>query len=125
MSVTQEIQNAIDKLIYNKVYAPDYPAEDKTNPSREESHVLTWLDHAIASIRREDVGDWLRLGRSSIEQAFVKLKSGDRKGSVRDFEFAIQYLRNALAKKPHKVTFVSGPDGTTPNAPSSSEEEQN
>jgi hypothetical protein len=124
MSMPKEIQQVIDQLIYNKTYAPNYPAEDKTNLDLEKSRILLWLDYAIASIRREDVGDWLRLGRSSIEEAFGKLQNGDRKDSVRDFQFSVQYLRNALARKPHKVDFISKPGGSIIIAPPSNAEEQ-
>lgn len=106
MSASKEIQKAIDQLMYNQLYAPDYPAEDKTTLDREESRILVWLDYVITSTRREDVGDWLRLGRSELEKAFEQLRGGDRKNAVKSFEFSIQYLRNAVARKPHKIDFI-------------------
>lgn len=106
MSARKEVQKVIDKLIYNQLYAPDYPAEDRTTLDREKSQVLTRLDFAIASTRREDVGDWLRLGRSSIEEAFTNLKNGNQSEALRGIEFSIQYLRNAVTQKPHKIDFI-------------------
>jgi hypothetical protein len=111
MKTPQKIQRVIDKLIYNKSYAPNYPAEDHTDLDREESFIRAWLDELLATIRREDVGDWVRLGYSSFEEAFSKLRTAGRKSSVRDFQFAVQYLRNAMAQKPHKVDFVVKPGG--------------
>ncbi len=83
MNVNIEIQKLIEKLTYNEAYAPDYPSEDKTNLEKEESQISTRIEYLIVSTRREDIGDWLRLGRSSIEEAFMKLRSGNRIGSVR------------------------------------------
>jgi len=114
----------IEQLVYNEIYAPNYPREDNTNLTREESRILMWLDGAIGAVRREDIGDWLRLGRSSIEQAFAKVRSGDENGSTRDFQFAVQYLRNALARKPHKVDFVVKPGGAVIVPPSQEAESQ-
>lgn len=122
MSIAKEIQKVIDQLMYNQLYAPAYPVEDKTTLEREETRILVWLDSAIASTRREDVGDWLRLGRSSVKEAFRKLNDEDRKSAVRSLEFSIQYLRNAIARKPHKVDFV-GKLGAIIVAPPSVEEE--
>jgi hypothetical protein len=107
--------------MYNQLYSPDYPAEDRTTLEREESEILAWLDYAIASTRREDVGDWLRLGHSSLEEAFRKLREDDRKSAVRNFEFSIQYLRNAIVRKPHEIDFVGRP-GAIIVAPPSVEE---
>ena len=111
MKAMEEIQRVIDQLIYNKSYAPNYPEEDQTNTEREQHLIVLWLDSAIALVNREDVGDWLRLGRSSVEEAFTKVRDGDRSGSVRAFQFAVQYLRNALAGKPYKVDFIGKPGG--------------
>lgn len=124
MSVNKEIQKVTDQLMYNQLYAPDYPAEDSTTLDREKSRILLWLEHAISSTRREDVGDWLRLGRSSIEEAFAKLKSGERKSGLRSIEFAIQYLRNASTRKSYNVDFIGKRGSVIIVAPPSTTDEQ-
>jgi hypothetical protein len=111
MTAAKQIQNIIEQLMYNQLYAPDYPAEDHTNLKREEERIEIWLDKVIDSNRREDVGNWLKLSRSSIEGSFAKLRSGDRKDGLREIEFAIQYLRNAVTRRSHKANFIGKPEG--------------
>lgn len=106
-----EIQKVVDQLVYNELYAPDYPAEDRTTLDKEQKQILLWIDYAITITRREDVGDWLRLGRSSVVDAFAKIKDGDQNDGVRDLQFAVQYLRNAINKKPYRIDMIGMPGG--------------
>lgn len=111
MKTGEQIQKIVDQLIYNQLCTPDYPSEDGTNLDKEEARIQTWLDNAIVLTKREDVGDWLRLGRLSVETAFARLRMGDRKAGLKEIESAIEYLRNALNRKPHRVDFIGKPGG--------------
>lgn len=98
--------------MYNQLYAPEYPAEDRTNLEQEETIVISWFTLAIeATEKTEDIGDWLRLSSGSAAAAFEKFRKGNCNAARKDIEAAIQYLRNAGKRRPHKVDFVVGPDG--------------
>jgi hypothetical protein len=122
MTIAELIQKIIGKLTYNQMYVPDYPDEDRTSLDRENERLRLWFGEVIGMVRREDVGDWLRMGQSSMEEAFKKLQGGDEERGIRDIEFSIQYLRNALAKKPHKADFISQLGGPLTKAESDADE---
>ena len=105
--MSQELQHAIDRLIYNQLYAPNYPAEDKTSLAREQSQILAGVDKVTAKTQNESVLTWLKLGRLSITEAFAKLENEAEKNGRRDLESAIRYLRNARARKPLTSTSVA------------------
>jgi hypothetical protein len=118
MQLVTHIRKITDQLMYNQLYAPGYPAEDLTNVDREERLINEWLVQAItATAKREDMGDWLRLGQGSVTAAFEKFRKGDGRHARKDIEAAIEYLRNAASKKPHKVDFVAKFDGSIERAP--------
>jgi hypothetical protein len=117
MNFATRIRRITDKLTYNHAYALDYPEEDRTSLEREERLVRDWLADVMSMVRREDVGDWLRLGNQCVVEAFEHFRKGDQNAGCRSIDSAIEYLNNATKKKPFKVDFVARPDGTVENAP--------
>ena len=79
---------------------------------KEEKRILAWLDDVSVMIQREDVGDWLRASRASVEKAFESLRNTNRENGLKEIEYSIKYMRNAVAKKPHKVDFVGKSNGS-------------
>ena len=112
MKYSKEIRKITDQLSYNLLYAPDYPEEDRTSLEKEELRIREWLADVLQLIRREDVGDWLRLGSSAVATAFEKFRAEQDREARKDIDAAIQYLKNALVQKQHKPDFISSPDGT-------------
>ena len=112
MIIAIELRKVVDKLVYNLLYAPDYPDEDHTGLEREEKRILAWLDNAIATTRREDIEGWLIASRVSVEHAFASLRNEDRQIGLKEIELAIQYAKNALAKKPHRIDFFAKANGS-------------
>lgn len=117
MNLATHIRKVIDHLMYNQLYAPDYPAEDHTSLERQAVLIDEMLARATASEKREDVGDWLRLGSRSVAVAFEKYRKGDEQNARKDIEAAISYLRNASSRKPHKRSFITMLNGTTNRVP--------
>ena len=104
--------------MYNQLYAPDYPVEDHTTLERQEGLIGQQFTLAIeAAAKREDVGDWLRLGNGSVTRAFEFFRAGDAQGASKHLEAAIEYLRNASSRKPFRARFIAQPDGKTKSAP--------
>ena len=99
--------------MYNQLYAPHYAAEDKTNIEQEAARIQEYLMHAIeAAAKREDIGDWLRLGGQSISAAFENYRKGDAHRARKNIEAALEYLRNASSEEPPKADFIAKLDGT-------------
>jgi len=113
MNLATHIRKIVDQLMYNQLYAPDYPAEDRTNLECQAVLIDEMLAQATASEKREDVGDWLRLGSRSVAVAFEKYRKRDEQNARKDIEAAITYLRNASSRKPHKRSFITTLNGTT------------
>jgi hypothetical protein len=112
MKISAQIRQQIDQLIYNQLYAPDYPTEDQTNLESEEKLIRKWVEESIRdAARAEDVGDWLRLGAAHIEAAFEGFRNHDNTRARRELEAAIEFLRNAASRKPFKVGFIGKEDG--------------
>jgi hypothetical protein len=117
MNFATQIRRITDKLTYNHAYALDYPKEDGTNLELEEQAVRDWLANAISTVRREDVGDWLRLADQCIVEAFEQFRRANQNAGCRAIDSAIDFLRNATERKPFKVDFVARADGTVESAP--------
>ena len=117
MNFDSRLRRITDKLAYNLLYALDYPEEDQTSLDQEERSLRQLLTDLLASVRREDVGDWLRLGEQSITEAFAHFRKGDGRAGRRAIQTAEEYLGNAGSKKPFKVDFVARPDGTVESMP--------
>jgi len=116
MNLSAHIRKITDKLSYNLLYAPDYPAEDKTSLDNEEQLIKKWLAVALSACRREDVGDWIGLGEKSVIKAFNHFRSGEELAGSREVQSASEYLHNAVSQKPFKVDLVGRPDGTVKKA---------
>jgi hypothetical protein len=117
MTFGSRITRITDKLSFNLLYAPDYPPLHRTSLDREEQLLRQWLSDAITIAKREDVGDWLRLGEQAIVRGFESFRKGDELAGAREIQVASEYLNNAVSKKPFKVDFVARADGTVEQAP--------
>ena len=114
MNLKDQIRRTIDQLLYNQLYAPNFPEEDRTSLDRQVALIKEQIAQAISTAeKREDIADWLRLGLGSIEVAFDRFRKADCYSARRDIESAVSYLRNASSEKPHKITFVTKTDGST------------
>ena len=112
MDLNAKMREIRDRIGYNSLRAPNYPQTHRTTLEKERHRIQTALEDVIRSTRREDVGDWLRLGAASVDEGFRLLHKGDEIAGQEKLENALQYLENALSKKPFKTDFVVGPDGT-------------
>ena len=94
------VQQIIEQLMYNQFYAPNYPAEDRTSLEKPGSinRRKARTSHYCPA-KKEDVGRWLSLGHQSIRAAFENYRKGDESDARNCVELAIQYLRNAVARK--------------------------
>ena len=111
------LQKAIDKLSYNLLYAPDYPAEDMTSLAQEKSLILQWLKDVDKLVGKQEAKGWLHLGFSTVESAFGNFDDKDVGKARKDIQAAIEYLKNAKSRNPNHIDFIAGADGmiTTPS----------
>jgi hypothetical protein len=117
MNVSTLISRALDKLAFNLINAPDYPDDVRTDLDQEERTLRKWLDESMSLVKREDIGDWLRLGDQAIVKAFECFRKGEEIAGCRALQSATEYLENAISKKSFKVDFIARADGTVENAP--------
>jgi hypothetical protein len=102
---------AADHFSYLIVYAPDFPAEDKTDAGRECEHLLGML-HEI----EERAGDtpkkqWLKLAIAETVQARSAFASNDSTAANNLLHAAEEHFRAYLTGKRVRPSFIAGPDG--------------
>jgi hypothetical protein len=106
------LRTIIDQLSYNLLYAPDYPPLDKTSLALQRDELLRAIRDVESNVKREDIGDWIRLALTSVQEVFTCFEQ-NRDGEARkEIQIAQSYLENAISKKQHRATFIASPGGS-------------
>jgi hypothetical protein len=99
-----------DAIIYNAHYAPAYPAEDRTNLSKEHLHIQGRLRALKQSVHSAHKLNQLRLAGDEIDRAFVAYQAGE--DGRKHLEEALVYIDRSRRTAPPPVDYVAGPGGT-------------
>lgn len=107
-----DLSSIQDRLMYNQLYAPDYPAEDRTDLLKEKVHLVQALMGLMTSNkRRPDTIRQLELCIGSVELAFDLLVEKRSSEGRSELESALRYFADITKRKSSAPDFVVGQDG--------------
>jgi hypothetical protein len=101
----------LDELSYIVIYAPNFPAEDKTSIEQEMEHVLAGVAQLLQKARQAHSKQLLVLAAQELAQANEAFRSGDSKNGRRLIQEGEEHIREALRPRPRKPSFIAGPAG--------------
>ncbi len=101
----------LDKMAYVLVYAPDFPAEDRTNLHQCQDQLAAMTSEHRASLRTEDQLKWHRIAEQELDDAFNSFTAGDGHRRCSQIQRAEEHFRKSFKAKKIRPNFVVGTDG--------------
>ena len=100
-----------DRLSYVLLYAPDFPAEDRTTLSQEFKHLLADVHQLWSRVQDASRRKWLDLLAAELVEARQCFERGDSRGACGLIQSAEERLADWFSNTRSRPTFVVDPDG--------------
>jgi hypothetical protein len=101
----------LDKMAYVLVYAPNFPAEDRTSLQQCRDRLTAMTSEHRASVRTDDQLKWHRIAEQELDDAFNAFAAGDTHRGCSQIQRSEEHFRKSFKAKPIRPNFVVAMDG--------------
>jgi hypothetical protein len=98
-----------DQLAYMEIYAPAFPAEDRTNLSTEFARVHEALKEYFERTNSPEQRKWLELAQQELSESERQYAAGDKEAGRRVLQRAQEYIAKRDSRESTRPKFFLGP----------------
>jgi hypothetical protein len=113
MNTKSKLQAISDYLHYVALYAPNFPAEDRTDLKKSFEQIFKSIKDVLPLLKNENEKKWVELSLQEMNESYQKYISGQTDFAEKSLRIAIEHFDNAITRKTRKARFAVDSSGVT------------